>query len=917
MGLSVATSLWSLEGQQSGVSKSPQFLSWWQNIREDGRRLIESVLVKKGFNPASEEAEAFLVEVYERCLARLGRDTQVTLGDLDGRRDHAFDVLRKVLGVENGKDLGLADRRYGSVSHEVLPLLLEGKLPVAAFNANTLVQPFSEEMWSLFTQPTEVQAKMVELEVQAELSLAEFNPIGEWPELQGISQLSDIPEVVIRDLEVGVGKMRADLYAISALDWQGRYSATAKSRATLLAMLRPLFGGFIDKLPRYEDAWANHLMGLTFFTWANATVTSAREGQRRIFFKEIQAVEHGFGFNGGRIDALEVLKVGGHTPTSAERVLLRKLSEYRFVSASVIMETITKWFNAEVEFAVNDWKCGIGDFPGSVDLVSPADCPQPTHVVQQQRYLTVIPLDWQRQHGGVKKGDWSCGQATLDLARLTFFLPTHPIFSHDVRVTAEERSEIFHSRFVSRWLKARSNSRHRVLTRDVAGTLARELHSNGNPPTPTNGNGGKEKERDQATQNLQSELTISDTKRKKIHGVVQEHRDFVDSLHIVERLHNKKGLLHVLHYGRLVKAIEKGLVRYTSFDPEVGGRIACLNPEHDDEHPDMSVKLERGGFHCYACGFGGVISKHTLGSDELVLSFRKHAVNHGDPEEIVVPDECHRIMFRAQELMSEAFPGSPAEVYLEEERGLDARKAWDMGAGYCSDSIVLDLLSWGFTIRQLDEYGFLGYSARVTPRSKLVSALRDFGCPIAELRKIRKDPRSGRELVCLPYSILRDKVTFPLTIEGRYTNFYGRAIKPCAKEFKHRKLSVRPNGKGVVQGGFNMEALEGEHEEVLITEAPIDALTLTQMGKSAVATVGTFNYVVIGVVVRSGKRFGFAMNHDLGGWNATIKTVHWLPERFLERDDESFFDFTWAFFRDRQTSAKDYNAWWLEEYFGV
>lgn len=111
-----------------------------------------------------------------------------------------------------------------------------------------------------------------------------------------------------------------------------------------------------------------------------------------------------------------------------------------------------------------------------------------------------------------------------------------------------------------------------------------------------------------------------------------------------------------------------------------------------------------------------------------------------------------------------------------------------------------------------------------------------------------------------------------------------------------------------------MSALD-KYDEVFVTEAPIDALTLVEMGyPNTIAMIGTGNYFVLSSAIRRVKAMSLAFNFDEAGFKASGKTFKFLWEKgFLKEEGENVSDFTRQFFRSVGTDAKDYNAWWTSQ----
>jgi DNA primase len=135
--------------------------------------------------------------------------------------------------------------------------------------------------------------------------------------------------------------------------------------------------------------------------------------------------------------------------------------------------------------------------------------------------------------------------------------------------------------------------------------------------------------------------------------------------------------------------------------------------------------------------------------------------------------------------------------------------------------------------------------------------------------------RQANTQIGLPYSVLANRFTFPLALEGHNTSFYGRATWRCDARSKHRKLSTEQTG--VPHGAFNINILASEdYPEIVIAEGVFDALSLMQMGyKATIAMIGVNNTVILESISRSAKNLAIALDHDQNetGQNNTKKII--------------------------------------------
>jgi DNA primase len=121
-------------------------------------------------------------------------------------------------------------------------------------------------------------------------------------------------------------------------------------------------------------------------------------------------------------------------------------------------------------------------------------------------------------------------------------------------------------------------------------------------------------------------------------------------------------------------------------------------------------------------------------------------------------------------------------------------------------------------------------------------------------------------------------VTFPLELDGKITNFYGRFAGDCDKKNRHRKL---PRSENVPQGGFNItRSVESGSKFIPVVESVCDGLALMQFGyPTTSAIVGIDNVVIIDELARHDQRFGIALNDDEAGRNGTIKLINAFAAR--------------------------------------
>ena len=187
--------------------------------------------------------------------------------------------------------------------------------------------------------------------------------------------------------------------------------------------------------------------------------------------------------------------------------------------------------------------------------------------------------------------------------------------------------------------------------------------------------------------------------------------------------------------------------------------------------------------------------------------------------------------------------------------------------------------------------------------------LRACGYTLEEIvREVKGDKRVKGTKYGRPYFALADRVTFPLILEGFVTNFYGRATW-SSKKFKHTKLSIQDGA--YCHGGFNMQVLNEDCEEVIAAESVIDALSLIQSGhKSVIAFLSVTNYAVLESVMGAQKPLALALNNDKAGKEAAERMMKYFGDMEYEFPIRNFSEQFFAEHGDSGGLITDYNEWW-------
>lgn len=68
-------------------------------------------------------------------------------------------------------------------------------------------------------------------------------------------------------------------------------------------------------------------------------------------------------------------------------------------------------------------------------------------------------------------------------------------------------------------------------------------------------------------------------------------------------------------------ALYYGLIDRKPWSDET--KVCCINPEHDDKNPSMSIWRGINGFKCWSCGFSGKL-KQFIETKESKYIWKKH-----------------------------------------------------------------------------------------------------------------------------------------------------------------------------------------------------------------------------------------------------------------------------------------------------
>lgn len=659
---------------------------------------------------------------------------------------------------------------------------------------------------------------------------------------------------------------------------------------------------------------------------------------------EIPVVARRYGMGGWRVDMLVVKAIDGVPPTAHAIQTLNRLQRLHFSSLPQVLGELKKTFrNAKLEFIIRDFKFSLGDAVKNNEFIRPHEVdenPLPEHVTQLKTYIALASFS---EALAVKRDVvWKEGITFAD-GELVYVFPNKLPVIHSLCVDPLDQRTVFHQNLTWRINRARERAKTRLIT-DVVMNKVVELAPK-LPETFKNGNGkgknGKHKNGNgkngkvgnhPLTSGIQTSLIKTVPLKLPYHKealrLIECNRTYLDPLHIVEELEDRKGMMrNWVHLDRLLDALRRKKVKHRYFRPESGGLISCLMPGHDDRHPSMRAYVNEDSFHCYVCGGHALIHPDSI-PPELRIQRRKGIKgqvmrsaesNDCSFSNLEISPEHFQVMGWLQVLLRRAFKeGTLAWNYVRDNRKIDPELARHLGAGFFSAPVARDMFDMlGF--EGMVYYGFIGFSSYVRDAGALSRFLKGRGMQEAQFTK-REKSVDGGETVKMPYFYLKNCVTFPLAFwdsknQGpKVTSVYGRvADDTVPKEARHRKLSNLHTG--VPPGMMNCEVFSRLPSKVEVIEGPFDVCTLYQIGmtESAVGNCGTLNRFILTEVIKREVPLWSGYDNDKGGRDATVKTEEYARE--IGGKDYPCFNFTEKFLEEYPEARKydDYNSWWIHE----
>jgi len=821
------------------------------------------VQTKKARSP--EEAFQYLQKISEEFRVQ---KRHVTVTDFSGGTPKILKRLKDQLDVaENEKEKGdeALYRIHGVVGHMAIPQL------IAKRQARKILRR-SFEQKEIFSSGKKPGVEQIPLDFGG-------NSFGVPSNAGPVPKRFRINKRFVRELNACWEKAKA---AVGGDKWFDRYRCLKPFQLPLQKLLIRIFGEeVIRQIVKYRGPLADYLTQLTLMSWASAVVYASGSG-RRVIFREVPVLAHRYGVSGGRIDALELASIDGKPLGSSElRTLAVVVNRYEADggrSVGQIVADLERLFHGrELEFKIWDWKFAVGDSPEVSKVVEEGDVkdkPFPKHVSQMLRYLTFASIDYHLARHGNNGAEWSRVKY-FESATLVYFFPlVRPVF-HKVSASPEDKEKFFVG-IVQGWHRTKERANVRILSNFLVGHVISTLKgkNGGHPDNGNNHNGNSHYEIRSGQGALFDEEAILSIER-----MVSSYRNFADpDTKMFENVGVRESdgsTILLFHFDRLKEAVEKGRPVARGFSWEHGGKVLC--PVHDDTNPSLHVYVERRFVKCFSCGVFARFSEEGLMRvlPHLIGESHRFIKPNQTLQNLKIPSRHLDVMGTAGVFMNLALPESIGERYLVKERFLDANLAYAMGVGFCDDRRFFnEMLDSGVSFEEMVYYGFIGFSEEIRMERSLAPILLRRGLALRDIKKTT--PSKGGPVESLPYSVLGGRVIFPLSIDGRWVSFYGRDAKNRGKTFVHRKLIVSESN--IPHGIFNEQPLFSDASEVILVEAPIDTLTMIQMGNEATSgLVGVKNFLILELVARTGKRVAVGLDNDEGGRRGTDGYIKEVP----------------------------------------
>ncbi|MFA5933841.1 MAG: hypothetical protein WC795_01285 [Candidatus Paceibacterota bacterium] len=893
---------------------SPDFRIWvWHAFEQDQLDLLIEGIIKSA--RANTKVEA--LEYLATCFSIYEKDHKVSWGDIS-RTSNSNKLFRALNELITGEGTASSHhdrtRYYGVIGHVAIPELFFGNLINldSPRRVKKEKNAFSKQ-FNLFPKANDEQDL--------------FSGIKTFPENKkrytGSRAKALIEMITDQWCELKDGMHGEILPLHTPLFFKFRNN------------LKKIFGDHLLKVINHSVLEDERLAFLTLMTWASALdcykLVHKLSGNLN-FFREVPMLPYEYDLGAGRLDVLELSGINGKAPTEEQSRIIRKMTTERFASVGHIMDELLGTFGGHLSFLIRDWKFAVGDGPKGMrrkgkqnimDVEELRDRPLKEHDAQARRYISMAVLS----HALASKAPiediekiWETKSFSIK-GQLVYLLPEKFII-HDVVLTPEEIKLAFEKQIVANFKSARRRSFIRHTGNALANHAIKLMTNTDTPITLQKSDHGLQTKLEEI---LTSVETISVPKSTFATIISQfQTEKFKDEHKIIEivDLDNGKEVCE-MHLDRLFGAIKDGRVQASrEFNGARGGFVSCFVHNNEDS-PSLSVSFSKGMFKCFSCGVAGRFVQSSI-PDDVRLLIKPARVQSNEIEKLIIPTRHQEIMLHTQELLQQAFKGSKGERYLRNERGLDPDMSFSIGAGFADERFIHGLLERKFSYEELLNHGLLGISSKISERSGLVTLLKQHGYSLSDLMRPIPKRVNGKivEEMGLPYSILENRLTYPLELGGIIDSFYGRSVDPrCPKGLLHRKLLKGIHN--IPHGAFNMaKAMSEGNTDILVTEAPIDADTFLQKSdiKAATAIIGVNNKILFELLAGFSGNIIIAFDYDkekvspdgrqvgLTGQRNTITLTESLRERGFKGE---IYDFTAGFLKKNPgVDYKDANGYW-------
>ncbi len=694
--------------------------------------------------------------------------------------------------------------------------------------------------------------------------------------------------------------------------WE-KHQATGPTAQRLKTLLEQLAGPSVNKLVTGSEGVFNYaaLAGLMEL----GALAQFADSNLCIPFTEIKVSPPGSFLSGGRIDLIQVRQPNGHPLPDSYDQQLTAMQGIRRPHPDLVAALQDQIGDHDQRFL--DFKFSRGDAPENRTVILPeqvARGPQQKDLLQMIRYTTLTPLNLaaRRVHNGEPlPKDW-LSDPRFSQGDIIYAAPERDVIVHNVTVGPQERQRFLDHYIAPRIPKAAVQARVREVDRIIP-ELIRESKRQ-----------GQTKQFAVPDQGVQLPLRLNTTEKTnaaikgEIHRLRRE-RTYINDERTLEQTVNGKGEpFYLLH---LDEAIRAG---YFGEDLDFSRRraICCPFPDHDDGTPSCSVYFDAGNFYCFRCEKGGRIARESVPENmaDLVKFVNRSVVYN--PGDRILPDEITRLLTQAQQILQRTYQTDPrGKHYLSEARSLDPDLAFHNGAGLANLSLLDGLFDCGYTIAEMAQAGFVGFSEKIPENSSLANYLRRRGLADKDFSQVIRifsgTEGTTKEVRAYPYAPMGDgqqpRVTFPTESQDPQTglwtidNFYGRATWACERTQAHRKLSITG---GTLHGASGaQDAIESDFDQIVVVEAKLDELSLKQLGFQPVTSIiGVNNSKVLDMLAASQKDILQALDNDKTGDEKSENMRVQLRKRGYTG---KFRPFTHEFAQAHPAfrGVKDWNAW--------